>query len=119
MLSSISTFLFWWACRKLRRNVNRLRKRACGSLDGWAGSVCSCDIAVGDWWLNLSKNVFVFLNDACRVWGVDFVDEVSANSMFANGSGLGFVLIGFEIVRNGWSGLAVDDGWGEAAEKAK
>ncbi len=102
-------------CRRLRRNVNRRRKRVCGSPDE---SFCCCSgIAVGDTWLNLSKNVRFLFIDARFACGVKIRDVVGNVICF---SGIGFDFVRLGSIGNGWIVVGVnDDDRVDADDKAK
>lgn len=104
--SSISPPLLRTECRKLRRKVNRRRKRGGASLDGLDESPMVCTWFGGDWeleftvdevgWSNRSKNV-LFLLDEVRRAGVFSLGEVGSGRfvLFETdvGIGMGFVVL--------------------------
>ncbi len=105
--SSLSPPLFAIDRRRLRRNVNRRRKRVCDSVEELNESV-SC--AVGDIWSNLSKNVLLRFIDIRVVSGVGIDDEDEdelGNAILGKTIGLDFVRV--EIIWNGWIVVEVDD----------
>ncbi len=104
---SLSPPLFWIDFRKLRRNVNRRRKRGWDSLDEFIESFGNVS-DVGDVWWNLSKNVLFLFNDDLvgSDVGIDDDDKLG-NGIFVNDIGLDF--IGLEIIWNGWIVVEVDD----------
>lgn len=92
--------MFWIDFLKLRRNVNRRRKRGWDSVEEFIESVCGVD---GDVWLNLSKNVLFLFNDVLVV-GTD--EDKFGNAIL--GKVIGFDFIRFEIIWNGWVVVGVD-----------
>ncbi len=138
MPSSISPPLLCTEWRRLRRNVNRRRKRGGASWEGldessdcccWFGGDCEFDICVDESdWLNLSKNVLFRLIDVRLVGGV-CTGDIGIGKVILGGvdDGIGIGLVTGWIIRV--VGIAVvilvlvanddDDDEGDVGDEAK